>query len=113
MEDKNDVLTAAAIIISSTVAALKMEQKKKRKNKNHGLQLGLQKRNQERGVLNMLNLELKAYTNFLRLTNPQFEQLLGLIEGDIKCQETFMRNVIPARSKLEVTLQFLATGESY
>ncbi|XP_031335129.1 uncharacterized protein LOC116165000 [Photinus pyralis] len=70
------------------------------------------------GILHMLNDELlqedsAAYKNFLRLTNHQFEKLLRLVEPHISRQDTVMRQCVSARSRLELTLRFLATGESY
>lgn len=47
------------------------------------------------------------------MPNHVFEKLLRLVEHDIKKQDTNMRIAISARSRLEVTLRFLATGESF
>nr|CAI5842494.1 unnamed protein product [Callosobruchus analis] len=66
----------------------------------------------------MLNNELRvedpwSYTNFLRLNHSQFESLLSAVSNQIQKQDTVMRECISARSKLEVTLRFLSTGESF
>ncbi|VEN56824.1 unnamed protein product [Callosobruchus maculatus] len=75
-------------------------------------------RRQGRGTLALLNTELRtedpdAYKNFLRLDPSQFTILLSLVEDDIKKQDTFMRECISAEHKLNVTLRFLATGETF
>ncbi|KAB0802703.1 hypothetical protein PPYR_04889 [Photinus pyralis] len=66
----------------------------------------------------MLNNELlqedpSSYRNFLRLSSDSFKHLLSLLETEITKQDTQLRECIPARSKLEVTLRFLATGETF
>ncbi|XP_031329240.1 protein ALP1-like [Photinus pyralis] len=109
----SSALAASVIVIMSCLLT-------KRRNKRTRIwsRNWLQRRNEGRDVLNMLNTELlpedpNAYTNFLRLTNDQFEYLLSLISNEICKQDTLMRECIPSRSKLEVTLRFLATGETY
>lgn len=86
--------------------------------------------------------DIESYRNFLRLDNQQFEKMLTLIVEDIQKQDTFMRDSISPRNRyvlryivwiktmrnyryigsvnynifiyrLEVTLRFLATGESF
>ncbi|KAK4877281.1 hypothetical protein RN001_009787 [Aquatica leii] len=65
----------------------------------------LQCRNNGTGILNI---------NFLRLNTDQFEHLLSLVEGEITKQDTHLRECILLEvSKLEVTLRFLATGETF
>jgi len=49
----------------------------------------------------------------LRLGGAQFDALLQLIDGMIKKQDTKMRMAIPTASKLEITLRYLATGDSF
>ncbi|KAK4886225.1 hypothetical protein RN001_002496 [Aquatica leii] len=66
----------------------------------------------------MLNNELLednpiAYRNFLRMSISNFENLLSLVQDEITKQDTVLRECIPARSKLEVTLRYLATGETF
>ncbi|CAH1993099.1 unnamed protein product [Acanthoscelides obtectus] len=53
------------------------------------------------------------YRMCLRMTPDSFETLLNLIKPHIQKMDTFMRDAIPARVKLEITLNFLATGNSY
>ncbi|CAH1981280.1 unnamed protein product [Acanthoscelides obtectus] len=75
-------------------------------------------RKKGRGTLALLNRELRvedtnAYRNFLRLDDTQFDYLLALVEPHIKKEDTFMRESISAQHRLDVTLRFLATGETY
>ncbi|KAK9739771.1 hypothetical protein QE152_g8761 [Popillia japonica] len=43
----------------------------------------------------------------------KFDELLTKIEDRITKNDTHMRNANPARTKVEITLRFLATGDSY
>lgn len=53
------------------------------------------------------------YKMCLRLTPGKFEELLEMVFPQIQKNDSLMRDAIPARIKLEVTLNFLATGNSY
>ena len=57
--------------------------------------------------------EIMEYTKFLWFTPALFDNLLELIEMDIQKQETVLREPIPAKVKLAVTLQFLSSGMNY
>ena len=75
-------------------------------------------RRDSRGMSTLLLKELsledpEEYRNCLRLTPAKFESLLKLIAPVIQRSNTMQRDAIPARLKLEVTLNFLATGNSY
>ena len=54
-----------------------------------------------------------AYKNYLRLTTKQFQWLLQEVEPFIQRQSTPLRSSVPTETKLQVTLQSLATGDSY
>jgi hypothetical protein len=54
-----------------------------------------------------------AYRNMLRLGGAQFDALLQMIDGVIKKQDTKMRMSIQTATKLEITLRYLATGDSF
>jgi hypothetical protein len=56
---------------------------------------------------------LAGYRACLRLSPECFDTLHDLIAIAIQRSDTLMRDVIPSRIKLEVTLSFLATGNSY
>ncbi|KAJ8914353.1 hypothetical protein NQ315_011341, partial [Exocentrus adspersus] len=47
------------------------------------------------------------------LNNEHFQYILGLIETKIKRQDTSFREAISAKNRLQITLRFLATGETY
>lgn len=53
------------------------------------------------------------YRSCLRISPESFEILLSLVGPEIQKKDTFMRDSIPPRIKLELTLSYLATGNSY
>ena len=55
----------------------------------------------------------QEYRLCLRLTHESFETLLNLIAPVIQRTDSKLRDAIPARVKVEVTFNFLATGNSY
>nr|CAI5858375.1 unnamed protein product [Callosobruchus analis] len=55
----------------------------------------------------------KEYKLALRMTPKNFDDLLMLLSGSIQRQDTFMRDALPAKVKLEITLTFLASGMSF
>lgn len=76
------------------------------------------KRRDTHGASAMLLRELavedsKEYMSFLRLTPDNFDILLDLISPKITKKDTQLRDALPARLKLEVTLAYLATGNSF
>lgn len=70
------------------------------------------------GATNTLFSELKTqdpneFKSLLRMTVVQFNTLLENITPYIQRANTVMREAIPAETKLQVTLTYLATGLSY
>ena len=49
----------------------------------------------------------------MRMSVEKFVELLRLVESYISKTDTVMKTAIPARLKIEVTLRFLATGDSF
>jgi hypothetical protein len=49
----------------------------------------------------------------MRMNVEKFNKLLWLVESYISKTDTVMKAAIPARLKLEVTLRFLASGNSF
>ena len=71
-------------------------------------------RRNELGIFNTLLRELGMedegeYKKFLRMTPESFDDLLNLIECDIKEKSTIMQNPIPPNIKLVATLRFSLT----
>nr|CAH7743074.1 unnamed protein product [Callosobruchus chinensis] len=114
------VFLATAAVLCGTIAAC-IARRRKRRNAHVKRTVWSRKwlqRRQGRGILALLNAELRtedpeSYKIFLRLAPEQFSTLLCLVENDIKKQDTIMRVSISAEHKLNVTLRFLATGETY
>ena len=76
------------------------------------------KRRQGLGVIETLlaGLQLEDecnYKDYLRMTSENFEEIFQLIKDDIRKENTKIREPIPPRLKLAVTIRFLSTGESY
>ncbi|KAM7309617.1 uncharacterized protein ISCGN_006618 [Ixodes scapularis] len=72
----------------------------------------------ERGMQNQLYEELldsdpEEYRRLLRVSREQFLQLLSRVGPRIARQDTVMRRAIPPETRLQVTLRYLATGESH
>lgn len=55
----------------------------------------------------------EEYRNHLRMSEEKFEELLLKIHSRIKKSDTVMRQAISPRLKLQVTLRYLATGDSF
>ena len=64
-------------------------------------------------TIELLVCDETSYVNYLRMYEPKFEEILGLIRSGITKIDTGMRAAISPAAKLAVTLRFLATGESY
>jgi len=54
-----------------------------------------------------------SYTNFLRMSDEAFQELLHLVTPLIKRKDTCMREAIPPAERLSLTLRFFATGRVY
>lgn len=66
------------------------------------------------GLLKELEIEDQMeYKLFMRMTCEQFNTILENISDTIQRSDTIMRESIPAKIKLQLTLSFLATGNSY
>ncbi|GFX47773.1 putative nuclease HARBI1 [Trichonephila clavipes] len=75
-------------------------------------------RRTEYGASHTLLKELKnedhtAYRNMLRITGEQFDELLKWFAESCQSRDTTMRMAIPVTTKLEITLRYLATGDSF
>lgn len=65
-------------------------------------------------LLKELALEDKeSYRIFLRMSEEKFEELLSKVQAKIRKQDTVMRQAISPKLKLQITLRYLATGNSF
>ena len=74
-------------------------------------------RREELGASSTLVRELvvedpQEYFKFMRMSELKFEELLELVMPLISKSNTVMRQAIPSKTKLEITLRYLATGDS-
>ena len=53
------------------------------------------------------------YIETFRLDYATFHWLLSVVEADIRREDTYFRNAIPAAKKLGITLQWLARGSTF
>ena len=94
----SDLECAAAVLVISSVIKKKKSLRKKRKQRTVLVKPWLNRRN-ELGVYNTLLRELLMedegeYKKFLRMTPEIFDDLINLIECDIKKKSTIMRDPI-------------------
>ncbi len=54
-----------------------------------------------------------SYRNIMRMNEDDFNGLLSILDPRLQRQDTQLRAAIPFKLKLEVTLRFLATGDSF
>lgn len=54
----------------------------------------------------------KSYHNIMRLSILKFDELLELVTPFIKKEDTKLRQAISCRTKLEITLRYIATGDT-
>lgn len=121
----NDLVVESCAVLSSffaTILAKKMEClqdtiTRKQKKRRFWVREWIQRRNML-GASNLVSMELKSnfsedFRNLLRMTEFQFEYLLLRVTNKISKSNTNMRQAISAKTKLEVTLRYLATGDSF
>ncbi|XP_031353101.1 uncharacterized protein LOC116178008 [Photinus pyralis] len=53
------------------------------------------------------------FSEYFRMTQATFQDLLGKVENQLKKQDTFWRSAIEPKQRLAVCLRFLATGDSF
>lgn len=64
-------------------------------------------------ILQELELEDPAeYCNAIRISETSFNYLLNKLKSQIQRKNTHLRDAIPAKTKLQCALYFLATGSS-
>lgn len=113
-DEINEILRKelAGFVVESSAILLKELHRKKlwardwlRRRETHGASAQL---------LSELRREDPAeYRACLRMSHDRFDHLLGLVESLLSKQNTTMRDALSAKLKLEITLSYLATGNSY
>ena len=71
----------------------------------HGASVGL--------LRELASEDVNEYRSFMRMNVEQFQLILQNISDKIQRSDTAMREAISAKDKLQVTLSFLATGNSF
>lgn len=95
---------------------LELYRKMKERKKKPWTRKWIRRRNALGGGLLLRELreeDPRSFQNIMRMDTERFDELLHMIENTIQRADTEMRAAIPARLKLEVTLRFLATGDSF
>ena len=113
----SEVVRAGVVVVA---AILKRELKRKERERKHRrtvwVKSWIQKR-QQSGASATLLRELRdedplSYRNILRMNPTQFDCLLQMVHDMIQRKDTKLRRSIPAQTKLEITLRYLASGDS-
>ncbi|KAB0801573.1 hypothetical protein PPYR_03759 [Photinus pyralis] len=107
----------AAVITTIAAALVILNYRRKKRNRKYWVRPWVARRN-ARGIMNLVNNELlvehpETFQNYLRMTSESFLKLLSKIEHYISKEDTVMRDCIPAKHKLMITLRYLASGETY
>ncbi|KAL4126719.1 hypothetical protein QTP88_010928 [Uroleucon formosanum] len=108
------VLSVCGLIVTEFKNQIVLSKEKKKKRK-YWVRNWVARRN-TLGASNVLIQELKnedlmSFKNYLRMDEGHFSYLLSKVEKNIQKQNTFLREALSAKIKLEITLRFLATGE--
>ncbi|XP_065299973.2 uncharacterized protein [Dermacentor albipictus] len=61
----------------------------------------------------LLKCDPDEYKRLLRVSSTQFFELLARVQHRIERQETTMKPSVPAKTRLQIALRFLATGETH
>jgi hypothetical protein len=110
----DEVVDAAILVLSEDLREMARAKRKKRGRKCRNWIA----RRESLGASNCLFSELSSedpqeYTKYMKISVEKFDELLRLVESYISKTDTVMKAAIPARLKLEVTLRFLASGDSF
>lgn len=109
------VVVLSSLIKSEFIRSEKEKTKRRRKSVWVKPWIGRRERYGASSTLikEMKNEDTTAYRNMLRITVKQFDDLLGMVDGMLRKNDTVMRMAIPVTTKLEITLRYLATGDSF
>lgn len=117
MENIRSELNRIVLLLAIECVAKLMREKKRRRRRRIWVKDWISRR-ENFGASSCLLTEMRqedvaGYRNHLRMLPEKSDELLAKIGDKIKKNDTHMRNAIPARTKLEITLRFLATGDSF
>ncbi|KAI4470899.1 hypothetical protein MML48_1g02174 [Holotrichia oblita] len=106
-----------AVLLKEKLRGMLCDVNKSHKNRRFWMKQWILRRNRlgvSETLLKELTLEDKeAYSNHLRMYEERFDELLSKFQDCIKKQDTVMRLAIPPKLKLQVTLRYLTTGDSF
>lgn len=113
----SEAVVRAGVVFVSILLRQELEKKKTKKKNRIWIRDWIARRDKYGASCTLIN-ELKnedpaSYRNLLRIDVIQFDNLLQMVYSLIKKKDTQMRMAIPPRTKLEVTLRYLATGDSF
>ncbi|KAJ8888816.1 hypothetical protein PR048_008310 [Dryococelus australis] len=94
------------VVYATTACAL--QKRRKRKLKTWTKQWFQRKNN----LLTELRCYPKDWTNYLRMDEPTYLELLSMVTPFVKKQDSCMRKAITPNERLMVTLRYLATGRT-
>ena len=116
--DSSDLeAVAAAVAVIAIIVKKRKSKKITRKRRSVWVKPWLLRRRELGAFSNLLSEfrqeDIFEYGKFLRITPDVFDELVNLIEGSIKKQNTVMRDALTPSIKLAATIRYLATGSSY
>jgi len=117
---ESEIVRAGILIISDYLireCRQFIEENKNKKKRRNWEKPWVNRRN-SMGISSTLLTEWAAedeclFKNHLRMSQTLFEDLLSKVTPLIEKQDTLMRECIPVKIKLQITLRYLATGDSY
>lgn len=108
------VIKAVTKILCAEILRAESAVQKKKKNRTIWVRNWMQRKGATHTIFKELyNEDPREYKAVMRVTLTQVEILLNLIAPKIQREDTHMRDAIPARVKLEITLVYLSSGISY
>ena len=108
------VIKAVTKILCAEILRAESAVQKKKKNRTIWVRNWMQRKGATHTIFKELyNEDPREYKAVMRVTPTQVEILLNLIAPKIQREDTHMRDAIPARVKLEITLVYLSSGISY
>ena len=113
----SEVVRAGVVVVAAILKReLKRKERERKRRRTVWVKSWIQKR-QQSGASATLLRELRdedplSYRNILRMNPTQFDCLLQMVHDMIQRKDTKLRRSITAQTKLEITLRYLASGDS-